>query len=138
MKVLLIVNPSASSVTARTRIVIQKALSADHRLEVAATTRRGHATRLAQSAANDGMDVVVVLGGVVIMDVVVIMNGVVNMAVVVPMGAPMAIGAAFGAEGGGDLSRGGTDLANGRHPVKMAEPVPDPDAPEEIVYLILG
>ncbi|MEO2156693.1 MAG: diacylglycerol kinase family protein, partial [Acidimicrobiales bacterium] len=63
MKVLLIVNPSASSVTARTRIVIQKALSADHRLEVAATTRRGHATRLAQSAANDGMDVVVVLGG---------------------------------------------------------------------------
>ena len=63
MKVLLIVNPSASSVTARTRIVIQKALSADHRLEVAATTRRGHATRLAQSAANDGIDVVVVLGG---------------------------------------------------------------------------
>ena len=33
---------------------------------------------------------------------------------------------------------GGTDLANGRHPVKMAGPVPDPDAPEEIVYLILG
>ena len=33
MKVLLIVNPSASSVTARTRIVIQKALSADHRLQ---------------------------------------------------------------------------------------------------------
>jgi diacylglycerol kinase family enzyme len=63
VKVLLIVNPSASSVTARTRIVIQKALSADHRLEVAATTRRGHATRLAKSAANDGMDVVVVLGG---------------------------------------------------------------------------
>ena len=63
MKILLVVNPSASSVTARTRIVIQKALSADHRLEVAATTRRGHATRLAQSAAKDGMDVVVVLGG---------------------------------------------------------------------------
>jgi ectoine hydroxylase-related dioxygenase (phytanoyl-CoA dioxygenase family) len=33
---------------------------------------------------------------------------------------------------------GGTDLANGRHPVKMAEPVPAPDAPAEIVYLILG
>jgi len=63
VKILLVVNPSASSVTARTRIVIQKALSADHRLEVAATTRRGHATRLAQSAAKDGMDVVVVLGG---------------------------------------------------------------------------
>lgn len=33
---------------------------------------------------------------------------------------------------------GGTDLANGRHPVKMAEPVPATGAPEEIVYLILG
>jgi ectoine hydroxylase-related dioxygenase (phytanoyl-CoA dioxygenase family) len=33
---------------------------------------------------------------------------------------------------------GGTDLANGRHPVKMPEPVPAPDAPAEIVYLILG
>ena len=63
MKLLLVVNPSASSVTARTRIVIQKALSADHRLEVAATSRRGHATRLAQSAAHDGFDLVVVLGG---------------------------------------------------------------------------
>ncbi|HIM85041.1 MAG TPA: diacylglycerol kinase family lipid kinase [Acidimicrobiia bacterium] len=63
MKLLLVVNPSASSVTARTRIVIQKALSADHRLEVAATSRRGHATRLAQGAANDGIDIVVVLGG---------------------------------------------------------------------------
>ncbi len=33
---------------------------------------------------------------------------------------------------------GGTDLANGRHPVKMAEPTPAADAPKEIVYLILG
>ncbi len=33
---------------------------------------------------------------------------------------------------------GGTDLANGRHPVKMTEPAPAPDAPKEIVYLILG
>lgn len=33
---------------------------------------------------------------------------------------------------------GGTDLANGRHPVKMAEPVPAAGAPDEIVYLILG
>ncbi len=63
MKLLLVVNPSASSVTARTRTVIQKALSADHRLEVATTSRRGHATRLARAAAEDGMDVVVVLGG---------------------------------------------------------------------------
>jgi len=33
---------------------------------------------------------------------------------------------------------GGTDLANGRHPVKMTEPTPARDAPEEVVYLILG
>lgn len=33
---------------------------------------------------------------------------------------------------------GGTELANGRHPVKMFEPVAAADAPREIVYLILG
>ena len=54
MKVLLIVNSSASSVTARGQVVIQKALSADHDVTVAETSRRGHATRLAQGAARDG------------------------------------------------------------------------------------
>ncbi len=33
---------------------------------------------------------------------------------------------------------GGTSRANGRHPVKMTEPAPAADAPDEIVYLILG
>ncbi len=33
---------------------------------------------------------------------------------------------------------GGTDLANGRHPVRMYEPRPVQGAPEKIVYLILG
>ena len=33
---------------------------------------------------------------------------------------------------------GGTKLANGRHPVKMTEPVPAKGSPEETVYLILG
>ena len=33
---------------------------------------------------------------------------------------------------------GGTELANGRHPVKMYEPKAREDAPKEIVYLILG
>jgi diacylglycerol kinase family enzyme len=61
--VLLLVNSSASSVTARGRVVIQKALSADHEVTLAETSRRGHATRLAQAAATDGTDVVVVLGG---------------------------------------------------------------------------
>lgn len=33
---------------------------------------------------------------------------------------------------------GGTDQANGRHPVKMYEPKAAADAPKEVVYLILG
>jgi diacylglycerol kinase family enzyme len=63
VRLLLIVNSSASSVTARGRVVIQKALSADHQVTMVETNRRGHATRLAQGAANDGVDVVVCLGG---------------------------------------------------------------------------
>jgi diacylglycerol kinase family enzyme len=50
-------------VTARSRVVIQKALSADHDVTMAETSRRGHATRLAQGAAAAGTEVVVVLGG---------------------------------------------------------------------------
>lgn len=49
--------------TARARVVIQKALAADHEVELATTSRRGHATRLAQGAAGSGCEVVVVLGG---------------------------------------------------------------------------
>ena len=63
MRLLLVVNTSASSVTARARVVIQKALSADHDVTMAETSRRGHASRLAQGAAADGVDVVAVLGG---------------------------------------------------------------------------
>lgn len=33
---------------------------------------------------------------------------------------------------------GGTDLANGRHPARMFEPQPAPQAPAKSVYLILG
>lgn len=63
MRLLLIVNASASSVTARARVVIQKSLAADHEVSVAETSRPGHATRLAQGAAAKGTDAVIVLGG---------------------------------------------------------------------------
>jgi diacylglycerol kinase family enzyme len=63
VRVLLIVNAVASSVTARARVVIQKALAADHDLTVAETSRRGHAERLARGATHDGTEVVVALGG---------------------------------------------------------------------------
>jgi len=54
VRVLLIVNATASSVTARRRVIIQKALGADHDLEVVETSRRGHAARLARGAAAEG------------------------------------------------------------------------------------
>lgn len=63
MRILLLVNSSASSVTARGRVIIQKALSADHEVRMVETNRRGHATRLSRGAAKEGTDVVVVLGG---------------------------------------------------------------------------
>ena len=63
MRVLLLVNDSASSTTARTRVQIHTALSQRHDTEVAFTNRRGHAARLARGAAMTGTEVVVVLGG---------------------------------------------------------------------------
>jgi diacylglycerol kinase family enzyme len=63
MRLLLIVNTSASFVTARARVVIHKALSADHDVVLKETNRRGHAARLAQGAAADGLDAAIVLGG---------------------------------------------------------------------------
>ena len=82
MRLLLIVNTSASSVTARARVVIHKALSADHDVVLKETNRRGHAARLAQGAAADGMDAVVVLGG----------DGTLNEAANGLAGSPTALG----------------------------------------------
>ena len=61
MRLLLIVNPTASNVTARRRATVIRLLGERHQLEVATTTRRGHAIELARSA--EGVDGVVVLGG---------------------------------------------------------------------------
>jgi diacylglycerol kinase family enzyme len=63
LRILLVVNTAASSVTARTRVVIGKALSADHEVSTAETSRPGHASSLARGAAAAAYDVVVVLGG---------------------------------------------------------------------------
>lgn len=63
MRVLLLVNATASSVTARRRDRIRRTLAQHHEVEVAETSRRGHATRLAHAAARDGFDVVAVYGG---------------------------------------------------------------------------
>lgn len=63
MRILLIVNPSASSVNARTRVEIQSKLAADHDVTVMETNRQGHAARLARGAAATGTSIVAVLGG---------------------------------------------------------------------------
>lgn len=57
------VNAAAGSVTRRKRLVIDKALRVDHGLEIAETSERGHASKLAREAALAGFDVVAVLAG---------------------------------------------------------------------------
>jgi diacylglycerol kinase family enzyme len=44
-------------------VLIQRVLGDAHKLEVAETSRRGHAARLARGAAHDGVEVVAVLAG---------------------------------------------------------------------------
>lgn len=64
-------------------MVIHKALASDHRVTMAETSRRGHASRLAQGAAADGYEAVVVLGG----------DGTINEAANGLAGTPTALGA---------------------------------------------
>jgi diacylglycerol kinase family enzyme len=63
LRILLIVNSFASSVTARTTVLVQQALEDGNEVQLVETNRRGHATRFAQDAAKRGLDVVVALGG---------------------------------------------------------------------------
>jgi diacylglycerol kinase family enzyme len=60
---LLIVNPGAQSVTARTRDTVLAVLAERFTVEEVQTKRRGHATELARQATADGADLVVGLGG---------------------------------------------------------------------------
>jgi diacylglycerol kinase family enzyme len=62
-RVLLIVNPVARTYSKPVLAVIEKALSADFRLEVVETKGRGHAKELAAQAASEGIDMVAVLSG---------------------------------------------------------------------------
>ncbi len=63
MRVSLVVNPYATSVTAKRRALAIDGLAAGHDLTVVETTCRDHATALAAEAAASGAEVVVVLGG---------------------------------------------------------------------------
>lgn len=63
MKLSLIINPTASSVSRRSRVLIEQMLGAEHDLVVHETSRQRHATRLAHRASKEGADVVLTLGG---------------------------------------------------------------------------
>jgi diacylglycerol kinase family enzyme len=63
LKILLIVNSFASSVTARNTVVVQRRLGRGHDVETVETNRRGHATLFAHDAARRGVDLVVGFGG---------------------------------------------------------------------------
>jgi diacylglycerol kinase family enzyme len=63
MRALLVVNPKASTTSARARDVLAHALASEVKLDVVETNHRHHATELAAQAVKDGLDVVVALGG---------------------------------------------------------------------------
>lgn len=81
-RLLLVVNPVARTVSKPTLAVIEKALSADFRLEVAETKERGHANELAAQAVDEGLDLVVVFSG----------DGTINEAVNALAGTDTALG----------------------------------------------
>jgi diacylglycerol kinase family enzyme len=63
MRAVLVFNPKATATNARVRDVIKRALESDLKLDVVETKRRGHAIDVARTAAADGVELVVVLGG---------------------------------------------------------------------------
>lgn len=63
MQALLIVNPHATSVTPGVSNMVTRMLGAGLDLTVAPTDHRGHAAELARTAAAEGRDVVITLGG---------------------------------------------------------------------------
>ncbi|MGN9812206.1 diacylglycerol/lipid kinase family protein [Micromonospora sp. BQ11] len=63
MRAVLVVNPKATTTSERSRDVLVRALRSEVDLSVRYTRRRGHATVLAREAAEEGVDVVVTLGG---------------------------------------------------------------------------
>jgi diacylglycerol kinase family enzyme len=62
-RALVIVNPFATTVSARLRNLVVHALSARYRVDAVDTQRRGHASELAREAAAEGYDVVIAFGG---------------------------------------------------------------------------
>jgi diacylglycerol kinase family enzyme len=63
MRALVVVNPAATSTTAKMRGVLVGALASELKVDVVETTHRGHGRELGAQAAAEGIDVVVSVGG---------------------------------------------------------------------------
>lgn len=63
MRILLIVNSFATSVTPRNTVQVHQYLARHHDVQVVETSERGHATRFARDAVARGLDAVVAFGG---------------------------------------------------------------------------
>src|SRR4051812_39351980 len=63
MRALVVVNPAATSTTAKMRDVLVGALASELKLDVVETTHRGHGRELGAAAATEGIDLVVSVGG---------------------------------------------------------------------------
>jgi diacylglycerol kinase family enzyme len=63
MRALVVVNPAATSTTAKMRDVLVGALASELKLDVVETTHRGHGRELGADAAAEGIDLVVSVGG---------------------------------------------------------------------------
>jgi diacylglycerol kinase family enzyme len=63
MRSLVVVNPAATSTSARMRDVLVGALASELKLDVVQTTHRGHGRELGEQAVAEGMDLVISVGG---------------------------------------------------------------------------
>lgn len=63
MKLILLVNPIASSVTPTSQVLVAKMLSKQHDVEILLTDGKGHATDLAEQATKSDAEVLIVYGG---------------------------------------------------------------------------
>jgi diacylglycerol kinase family enzyme len=63
MRALVVVNPAATSTTAKMRNVLVGALASELKVDVVETTHRGHGRELGARAAAEGIDLVVSVGG---------------------------------------------------------------------------
>src|SRR4051794_41670499 len=63
MRALVVVNPAATATTPTCRDVLVRALAGELKVDAVQTEHRGHGRELGRRAAEDGVDVVVTLGG---------------------------------------------------------------------------